>query len=1066
MSEPAAANPSGTARICLLGEPVVCLPEGRRWPLERHDAALLALVVLEGPQPRAGLAQLLWPDVDINKALTSLRQRLYRLRRDSGHLLVSGDGPVQLADGVAHDLQPADWAAAGGDFQLLGACNYPEGEPLSERVTALRERWQMQRSEAIEQAADRLEAGKDFDAALQLAERLLVGRPASEHAHRRCMRLHYLRGDRAQALLAYARCRDRLRSLVGVQPDEETDDLARLIASGSLPGRDARWASPRVALAKPPRLVGRERVWSLLQDACGQHITVLLRGEAGIGKSRLATEFAQARGAALVVRAHAGERLLPFALLDRLLHEAGAAAAHAPGWAAPALAAALAPWARRRGASLVIDDVQWADSASLELLLAWLRSAAPARPAVLLCLRDGAMPPVLDDWLQAQHADGVLDLPLGPLDAAGVGDLLASLQLPSIPPDQLDDAATALLHQTGGHPHVLLELLRARPDAWARQPRRDGDRHSDDKLRAMLVQRIAHLQPEVQSLARVAALAGAAFSMPLAASVLALDTAALADSWRAFADAQLLQHDGEMFDTVREAVLQGVPAALAAATHLRIAGWLAAQGGRPDVIAPHWKAAGCWAPAAACFTAAARAALADARRFEELAFWDEAAACHERAGQSADAWDACRAALAAALVVESGQVLQQRIDAMAARASDDGMRLDVLLARSRALLNANQGAAALAPSQAALALAGQLADTRRAVAAAGWHGLALAMAERVDAGLALLRSHAAAALQTDDLRTRLDFFGSLGYAQHLAGDYADALDAIGSAAALAEQLGDLGEAIEQVANLSTCLNSLGRQADAIAQGERAIALWRRLGEPKSVTAAAIQVQLAATFCGDGRFQEAINLLDWALQCFRTMQLAGWQVTAGHRLAVAYLRLGQPARRPRRVVRSGSADGHPLHQPAHRTRRGCRRRTAALLDEVDRSDTRRSGCSRCRSRLPGRRNAGRPRHPPPRLPLARLQAHRSQPRPRHVVSSPGSARFVVALRSARRGHGGSTGSGHRPLLQYRRHPRRHLQPGRPDAVGMIRARTTPASPSRVLPTARRGTRPQPWRVCLW
>ena len=80
-------------------------------------------------------------------------------------------------------------------------------------------------------------------------------------------------------------------------------------------------------------------------------------------------------------------------------------------------------------------------------------------------------------------------------------------------------------------------------------------------------------------------------------------------------------------------------------------------------------------------------------------------------------------------------------------------------------------------------------------------------------------------------RTRLDFLGCWGYALFLSGAYEEALDAMGTAAGLAEDLGDLGEAMEQVCNLSTCLNALGRHEESVVQGERAVALWRRHGEP-------------------------------------------------------------------------------------------------------------------------------------------------------------------------------------------------------------------------------------------
>lgn len=58
--------------------------------LADRDAALLAWLALEGPTPRARLAQLLWPDTDADAARNSLRQRLFRLRKTLGVELVVG----------------------------------------------------------------------------------------------------------------------------------------------------------------------------------------------------------------------------------------------------------------------------------------------------------------------------------------------------------------------------------------------------------------------------------------------------------------------------------------------------------------------------------------------------------------------------------------------------------------------------------------------------------------------------------------------------------------------------------------------------------------------------------------------------------------------------------------------------------------------------------------------------------------------------------------------------------------------------------------------------------------
>src|SRR5260221_7838945 len=124
------------------------------------------------------------------------------------------------------------------------------------------------------------------------------------------MRVHLALGDGAAALQVYATCRARLAEELQVKPSADTVALAEYIRatgarrSGSPPARRAPAESrPLSELAAP--LVGRAAACSQLvahyqQARQGQPQAVLLVGEAGIGKARLATEFvawARAQGA-------------------------------------------------------------------------------------------------------------------------------------------------------------------------------------------------------------------------------------------------------------------------------------------------------------------------------------------------------------------------------------------------------------------------------------------------------------------------------------------------------------------------------------------------------------------------------------------------------------------------------------------------------------------------------------------------------------------------------------------------------------------------------------------------
>ena len=97
--------------LCLLGAP--CLRIGsRRVALSPKDAALLCLAACAGPLRSERVATLLWPQATARQADTSLRQRLYRLRREAGSTLVTQDAMLALAPGLQTDLPAALQAIA------------------------------------------------------------------------------------------------------------------------------------------------------------------------------------------------------------------------------------------------------------------------------------------------------------------------------------------------------------------------------------------------------------------------------------------------------------------------------------------------------------------------------------------------------------------------------------------------------------------------------------------------------------------------------------------------------------------------------------------------------------------------------------------------------------------------------------------------------------------------------------------------------------------------------------------------------------------------------------------
>src|SRR5512147_1519323 len=104
------------ARLQLANAPVLCAGGGEI-PLPARNALLLAWLAIEGPTPRARLAQLLWPDSAPQAARNALRQRLFQLKKLTGIDLVAGQEVLSLADGVLHDLETSDDMLAGLDIE-------------------------------------------------------------------------------------------------------------------------------------------------------------------------------------------------------------------------------------------------------------------------------------------------------------------------------------------------------------------------------------------------------------------------------------------------------------------------------------------------------------------------------------------------------------------------------------------------------------------------------------------------------------------------------------------------------------------------------------------------------------------------------------------------------------------------------------------------------------------------------------------------------------------------------------------------------------------------------------
>jgi len=171
--------------------------------------------------------------------------------------------------------------------ELLPGC-------YDEWVLPERERLRQRHLQALEQLLRLFEVQGDTVTAIRYAQRLIGLDPLSEDLYRRLMRLFALNNDRASALHVYHTCVTTLQREMGVDPDPATREAYERLMQQEMPTIQAIVHQPLPAAT--PTLIGRKREWEQLQDAWhratggGSHF-VLVTGEAGVGKSRLAEEL-------------------------------------------------------------------------------------------------------------------------------------------------------------------------------------------------------------------------------------------------------------------------------------------------------------------------------------------------------------------------------------------------------------------------------------------------------------------------------------------------------------------------------------------------------------------------------------------------------------------------------------------------------------------------------------------------------------------------------------------------------------------------------------------------------
>jgi DNA-binding SARP family transcriptional activator/tetratricopeptide (TPR) repeat protein len=591
-------------------------------------ASLLKWLAWERKLLKEVIMEYLWPNAGPTRGANNLYRALYDVRRtldtflgegSADQILSFSDGVLTLSESIGVDAHEYEQAGKRRDFQYLTS-NYP-GDLLPDD---LYEDWTQTPREYLFQfyrEAILSLAREDPATAAGLLIPLLEKAPLDESIHRALMRAYALTGRRHHALRQYHNCVEVLDREMGIAPDAQTMNLFEQILQGEMvthppePSRSGASELPVVPilaeLEKDSTFAGREKEFeSLLQRIQaakdGNGNVILLAGNTGVGKTRLAFELLRAASSlgmsTLLGTCHEQEGQLPYQpfiegfrryLSDQGLpldqnpilnfKRSGTGDLQQEQWMLfKETAAFLHEITQQEPAVFLVDDLHAADETSLSLFH-FLARQTRSTPLILLATYREDIPSTkikpVEMLLNSLYRERLAEqLNIKRLGREAVAGIITSI-LTGEPEPSL---VRSIFEITEGNPFFVQEVTQSlRADGLVERANglwrlsSGGRLPIPSKLNDLLLERVAHLGEQVETILIAGAILGREFRFDLVYALSGLSDGEALDALDLALASRLLDEvdDGYRFrhSLIRQTLYESLSQARRAHLHGRAA---------------------------------------------------------------------------------------------------------------------------------------------------------------------------------------------------------------------------------------------------------------------------------------------------------------------------------------------------------------------------------------------------------------------------------------------------------------------------------------------------------------